>query len=348
MKKILKLICFIPLFILLFGCDASDIEIDGTETLVEAEVVVKLTGATYTTYPDQQAWLEGVGVHERGSMITLTINIPEDSPYVFGGWYLTNEDFWKGRAASLETSYTFKAEYDLYTGIFARIDKNTIELEKGVVGRGNTEGLWVEEFVLDKPNKLSAIPYLGSYFDGWYVDGKLLSNDEEFDFIPTSDMKRIEARFADDPKMENFYFQSDENRCSITSVINKEIDEVNIPRYVTEIGMYAFSDCYNISFIELPRNVERIGVNAFYNCTNLTSIVLPKKVSFIGYNAFGNTNSLEKIYYNGKISDFEQIEFENNYDLDDNLIYYYSTTEPTSAGNYWHYVNDVPTIWENE
>ena len=26
--------------------------------------------------------------------------------------------------------------------------------------------------------------------------------------------------------------------------------------------------------------------------------------------------------------------------------YYYSETAPTDSGNYWHYVNGVPTIWE--
>ena len=29
----------------------------------------------------------------------------------------------------------------------------------------------------------------------------------------------------------------------------------------------------------------------------------------------------------------------------DSYVYYYSETEPTTTGNYWHYVNGVPTIW---
>ena len=35
----------------------------------------------------------------------------------------------------------------------------------------------------------------------------------------------------------------------------------------------------------------------------------------------------------------EEKQFENV------TIYYYSDEKPTETGNYWHYVDDVPTIW---
>ncbi len=38
----------------------------------------------------------------------------------------------------------------------------------------------------------------------------------------------------------------------------------------------------------------------------------------------------------------------SNSNLTSATRYYYSETTPTEAGNYWHYVDGVPTPWTTE
>ena len=52
------------------------------------------------------------------------------------------------------------------------------------------------------------------------------------------------------------------------------------------------------------------------------------------------------VYYKGTSAEFEQIEKGSNWlNTKYGAIYYYSATKPTTSGKYWHYVNNVPTIW---
>ncbi|MBQ9709005.1 MAG: hypothetical protein IJV67_00080 [Clostridia bacterium] len=45
-------------------------------------------------------------------------------------------------------------------------------------------------------------------------------------------------------------------------------------------------------------------------------------------------------------SDWAKITINNyNSELTNATRYYYSETQPTVAGKYWHYVNGVPTAW---
>ena len=67
-------------------------------------------------------------------------------------------------------------------------------------------------------------------------------------------------------------------------------------------------------------------------------------MTLIGDSAFGD--SLNNIYYTGTKEDWGKIEImEYNIFLRNATIYYYSESEPTTDGNYWHYVDGVPTAW---
>lgn len=50
------------------------------------------------------------------------------------------------------------------------------------------------------------------------------------------------------------------------------IRSIDIDEGVTEIGMYAFSDCYNLTDVTIPQSVTKIGSFAFCNCGKLTNI----------------------------------------------------------------------------
>ena len=84
----------------------------------------------------------------------------------------------------------------------------------------------------------------------------------------------------------------------------------------------------------------------FQRCDNLASITIPDSVTSISIYAFYSCENLTSVYYTGTASEWEKIEIDfYNSDLTDATRYYYSETQPTDSGNYWRYVDGVPTVW---
>ncbi|MBR2337421.1 MAG: leucine-rich repeat protein, partial [Clostridia bacterium] len=93
-----------------------------------------------------------------------------------------------------------------------------------------------------------------------------------------------------------------------------------------------------------------IGNYAFRYCDSLTSVVIGDSVTSIGDDAFYNCPSLTSVYYKGTSSEWSSIsKGSNNSELTYYATrYYYIENEadvPTGGGNYWHYVDGVPTKW---
>jgi hypothetical protein len=89
--------------------------------------------------------------------------------------------------------------------------------------------------------------------------------------------------------------------------------------------------------------VTKINDYAFYNCESLTSIVIPKSVTNIGSFAFSSCNELT-IYCE---AEKQLTTWTSNWN-NSNVVYWYRENQPIEAGNYWHYVEGVPTAWEKE
>ena len=59
------------------------------------------------------------------------------------------------------------------------------------------------------------------------------------------------------------------------------------------------------------------------------------------------------LYYLGTSTDWGKITMTRaNSETEDSdwldKVYFYSESEPTVEGQYWHYVNDTPTKWSNK
>ena len=105
---------------------------------------------------------------------------------------------------------------------------------------------------------------------------------------------------------------------------NRRLVHVSIPDGVSIISEYAFDSCKNLMTLEIPQTVTQIHNYAFYGCSKL-----------------------ERIFYGGTETTAEGISVaQGNELLEDIECFYYSEQTPTQEGNYWHYVNGVPTEWK--
>ena len=146
------------------------------------------------------------------------------------------------------------------------------------------------------------------------------------------------------------------------------LTSVSISDSVTSIGDYSFSNCIKLDSITLSNSVTAIGDGAFNNCTSLVSVtlsnslksigkyaffgcpivtvVIPESVTSIGDEAFENSESMEKVYYMGNTASWEAIDIgSDNHQLNSLTLYYYSESQPTESGNYWHYVDSNIVEW---
>lgn len=160
-------------------------------------------------------------------------------------------------------------------------------------------------------------------------------------------------------KIGNYAFK---NCANLTSVVIPEavtsigdeaftgctsLASIDIPANVTSIGIYAFCDTA-ITKIVIPSGVTEIKNSSFYDCTQLQSIVLPAGITKIDSYAFTGCTSLTEVYFAGSAENWNSITIGTSNDsLTGDKIYYYSESQPTVSGNYWHYATDgkTPVKW---
>ena len=127
------------------------------------------------------------------------------------------------------------------------------------------------------------------------------------------------------------------------------LTNIDIPNSVTSIGDNAFDNCTNLTNVIFGKNSQltSIGKSAFFDCHSLSSIEIPSGVTSMGALVFTSYYyNLKTIYYGGaNILDWRNIEGIDNVPSSA-TIYYYSEEQPTTTGNYWHYVNGIPSKWE--
>jgi hypothetical protein len=126
---------------------------------------------------------------------------------------------------------------------------------------------------------------------------------------------------------------------------------------VAIIGAYAFEDVMQVHTLIIPDNILIIKKCAFRNCEDLEYIVVGAKVTIIEDSIVAGCTNLNAIYYYGSAPNWESIVISgeqsdsaivHNSVLLRTTVYYYSELPPTEEGNYWRYVDGVPTPWEAE
>lgn len=172
--------------------------------------------------------------------------------------------------------------------------------------------------------------------------------------IPSSVISIGQYAFAYCRSLENILFDKNSQLTSIglsafehcNSLIN-----ITIPSSVTSIGGAVFYQCKILENVIFGENshLTSIGGSAFFECKNLTSITIPNNLTSIGNAAFYNCYKLINVYYMGTAEEWSNFKIASNhyYLINATTIYYYSETAPTTEGNYWRYVNGVPTVWES-
>ena len=124
---------------------------------------------------------------------------------------------------------------------------------------------------------------------------------------------------------------------------------VVLPENITSISYEMFCGCMSLTSIIIPEGVTKIEGCAVERCTNLEDVVIPSSVTYIDECAFASCDSLIFVYYGGTEGDWESIYIEEyaNDVITSATRYYYSETQPTTKGNFWHYVDGVVTVWQS-
>jgi len=122
--------------------------------------------------------------------------------------------------------------------------------------------------------------------------------------------------------------------------------KVIIGANVTKIPESLFYSSLYISSVEFEQGSKCsvIGANAFQS-SGIKTIIIPNSIAEIYDMAF-YCDSLKNIYYCGAEKDWNNIDiYLGNDILSSATIYYYSADQ--IDGNYWHYVDGIPTEWNN-
>ncbi|MCR5462875.1 MAG: leucine-rich repeat domain-containing protein [bacterium] len=340
MKKILKLMAFIPLFFLASACEMEDLKTydDETQTLIRGEAATMNSGGATVYVDDGYKYFTGLGIYDRNSEITLTIeSIPG---YNFYGLYLD------GKIVTESQTYTFKAEADeyifkaLYMRNYDYLFLNCDESRGEVFGSG--------EYQFGEEVTIMASPFLGYDFFSWQDFKGNVIYDSVYNFIKNDSITEMYANFIEKGSMCDYSFIGTKTTCIITGTIDAIDYYFVIPDFVTGISENAFKEKKRVEGIKIGTGVTKIEDNSFMNC-DLKTILLSSYIEKIGENAFSGCDELEKVFYSGTSIDWDYVYIDSgNESLTNTTIYFYSETEPTEQGNYWHFVDNVPTIWENE
>lgn len=127
-----------------------------------------------------------------------------------------------------------------------------------------------------------------------------------------------------------------------------KLESVTLSTGLKVISEAMFKECDSLSFIEIPEGVESTQFGIVESADNVKSIVFPSTLKSLANQTFFYNWGIDNFYLKISPEAWNAIleTYINDYDgIDRPTVYYYSEEAPTEAGNYWHYVDGVPTVW---
>ncbi len=196
------------------------------------------------------------------------------------------------------------------------------------------------EYIPGEDVTVTAEPYGGYAFSGWYDGETLVSEEASYTFtMPERDVTYA-ARFAVRADMAPFTFTADANGCTVTGVTDPTVTELVVPDCVTDIAFNALGSCTSLASLTVPVSNQSLGywfgtdryeynaayvpatltevtvtggtsISGFRNCTSLEKIILPDTLTSINYGAFSGCASLTEITLPSGLRIIEQNVFED-------------------------------------
>ena len=79
----------------------------------------------------------------------------------------------------------------------------------------------------------------------------------------------------------------------------------------------------------------------------MTDVVIPFSLKTVKADAFDGCNALQTVYYGGTVTNWSKLSVatSGNAKLRNATRYYYTEEQPATTGNYWHFVDNTPTLW---
>ena len=118
-----------------------------------------------------------------------------------------------------------------------------------------------------------------------------------------------------DPNNGNYSFENgmlfNKDKTALMQVMEWHTGIFTVPQTVQTIGLYAFSNCDQLTEIRLPEGLQKIETNAFQDCTGLKTITIPEGVQTIEQHAFQNCTALQEINLPQSLQAIEYGAFEN-------------------------------------
>lgn len=284
--------------------------------------------------------------------------------------------------AKFELGQSYSISYNLNSGRWKDSSPKTrysvedcgkalpIPIRSGYLFEGwkTSSGKYIDNY--PSANNLTSLSLSASWIAG--AEGLILSATNNYcavtDFNDTSSSVSVPATYRGYTVKEISFAAFREHGKNLTSItlpntittIRSEafsgcssLTKINLPDSITILEDYAFANS-RFRSIKLPNKITTIKEGLFMECNNLEYVVIPSGVTSIEMGAFYECTSLSRIFYCGNNTKWNSITI-NNDEIEDTTKtilsnakkYWYSESKPSSnIGDYWHYVNNIPTVWQ--
>ncbi len=185
---------------------------------------------------------------------------------------------------------------------------------------------------------VTAEPYGGYAFSGWYDGETLVSEEASYTFtMPERDVTYA-ARFAVRADMAPFTFTADARFCTVTGVTDPTVTQLVVPDCVTNIAFNALGSCTSLKSLTVPASgslgswfgasqpdynaayvpatltevtvTGGTSISGFRNCIFLERVTLPDTLTRIGERAFSGCENLTEITIPSEVTEIGNYAFE--------------------------------------